>query len=57
MSRPINWERRYEMALRRLNRLTLKYEKLQKEYAALKAKKDPEPLSPAWRRFVGRYIG
>jgi hypothetical protein len=57
MSRPVNYERRYEMALRRLNRLTIRYEKLQKEYAALKAKKEPAPLTPAWRRFVTRYLG
>lgn len=57
MSRPINWQTRYEMALRRLNRLTLKHKRLQADYATLKKKKDPEPLTPRWRRLVTKYLG
>jgi hypothetical protein len=56
MSRPTNWQKRYEAMLARYNRLYTRFTKLQDAYVALKHKKAPEPLTHRWRRMMWEFL-
>jgi len=56
MSRPVNWQKRYEAVLKRHNRLYTKFTKLQQEMTAMKMKHTLEPRPPMWRRLMSPFL-
>jgi len=56
MSRPVNWERRAKESFKQYNALYGRYIKLKKQYMELKHKKAPAPLTPTWRRLMGKWL-
>jgi len=56
MSRPVNWQKRYEAVLKRHNRLYTKFTKLQQEMTAMKMKHTLEPRPNIWRRLRSPFL-